>query len=245
MNNPKVALTTKSRFQAWLAGSIVVASLITIGGLGLAVILIDKTGAMSVFNILIPVVATWVGTVLAYYFSKENFDAATQSVTELARLSTQEKLKSIPVIEKMIPRALMHFEILSAANPPDKAKLVDIIDRQEKAKKGLRIPFLDEKSFPLYMIHRSTIDKYLTKRTLKGDALNNIVLQELLDDPDYKKNLEESFGVVSQKATLADVKDILDKSSYIQDVFVTESGSAKEAIIGFITNVMVTQYSTV
>jgi hypothetical protein len=195
-----------------LAGAIVIVSLITIGGLALAVILVDTAQAQSVFNILVPVVSTWIGTVLAYYFSKDNFSAATQSVTELARLTTQEKLKSFPVMEKMIPRAILHFEAISAANPPDQVKLIDMIDRQEKAGKGLRIPLLDENNFSLYVIHRSTIDRYLTKRTLKGDDPKTIVLKELLDDPDFKKILDESFGVVPREATLADAKNQLDKS---------------------------------
>jgi len=243
MGNPTTI--NKSKFQAWLAGSIVVVSLITIAGLGLAVIFIDKTTAMNVFNIVIPVVSTWVGTVLAYYFSKENFDAATQSVTELARLSTQEKLRSIPVLEKMIPLALMHFEVITAAKPADQVKLVEMIDRQEKVKKGLRIPILNENNFPLYVIHRSTIDRYLTKRTLKADDLMKITLKELLEDSDYKKPLGESFGVVSRKATLADVKAELEKSNNTQDVFITERGTDKEAILGFITNTMIEEYSTV
>jgi hypothetical protein len=224
----------------------VIASLITIGVLaGLVIARGDAAERRNVFNILVPVLSTWVGTVLAYYFSRENFAAATQSVTELARLTTQERLRSIPVIEKMIPRAVMHFEVMSAANPADQIKLVDMIDRQEKAKKGLRIPVLNESFFPLYVIHRSTIDRYLTNRARKDDKPEDIVLKELLDDPDLKKILDESFGVVRRDATLADVKNELDKSVNTQDVFVTEKGAKKEAILGFITNTMVEEYSTV
>jgi hypothetical protein len=245
MANQKNTTDNKSNIQTWLAGGIVLASLIIIGGLGYAMILIDNKEAANIFNIIIPVVSTWVGTVLAYYFSKENFAAATQSVTDLAKFTTQEKLKSIPVIEKMIPYSMMHFEIISASKPPDQIMLVDIIDRQEKAKKGLRIPILNENNFPLYVIHRSTMDMYITKRTLSGGILKNMTLKGLLEDPDLKKNLDESFGVVERNSTLADAKNALEKSSRIQDVFVTEKGTAKEAILGFITNTIVEQYSTV
>jgi hypothetical protein len=245
MADPKNSTNGKSKFQTWLAGTIVVASLITIVALGLAVILINTDEATNVFNIIIPVVSTWVGTVLAYYFSKENFDAATKSVTELARLTTQEKLQSIPVNEKMIPLALMHFEVISTAYPKDQVTLIDMVDRQEKAKKGLRIPILDEDRLPLWVIHRSTIDRYFTKRSLKGADVSKIVLQELLDDPEFKDNLEESFEVVPLKATLADVKFALDRSTYTQDVFISQNGSDQEAVLGFITNTMVEKFSTV
>lgn len=235
----------KSRAQAWLAGGIIIASLVTIAGLATAVILINREQAVNIFNIVIPVVSTWVGTILAYYFSKENFDAATQSVTELTRLTTQEKLKSIPVVNKMIPRDGMFYELITAAAPADAIKLVDMISRQEKAKKGLRIPILDEKFFPLYVIHRSVMDQYLTRRTLQGDDIKTITLKELLDDTELKKIIQDSFGVVGRTATLADVKVELEKSSSIQDVFITETGKTEEAILGFITNTMVEEYSIV
>ena len=55
-----------------------------------------------VLSVVLPMLATWVGTVLAYYFSKENFSAASQSVTAMAaRLSGIEKLKSIAIKERM------------------------------------------------------------------------------------------------------------------------------------------------
>jgi hypothetical protein len=49
--------------------------------------------AKYVFAAVLPVVAAWVGSVMAFYFGKENFRAATESVTQTARLlSSQEKL---------------------------------------------------------------------------------------------------------------------------------------------------------
>jgi hypothetical protein len=42
---------------------------------------------------VLPVVAAWVGTLMAFYFGKENFKAATDSVSQIARqLTSQEKL---------------------------------------------------------------------------------------------------------------------------------------------------------
>ena len=50
--------------------------------------------AKFVFGAALPLLASWVGTILAYYFSKDNFMAATQSVTQLARtVSGIEKLR--------------------------------------------------------------------------------------------------------------------------------------------------------
>ena len=49
---------------------------------------------------MLPVVAAWVGTVMAFYFGKENFKAATDSLSQIARqLTSQEKLGQTNVQE--------------------------------------------------------------------------------------------------------------------------------------------------
>ena len=45
-----------------------------------------------VFNALLPLLGTWVGTVLAYYFSRKNFEAASQSVERMVTLTTEQRL---------------------------------------------------------------------------------------------------------------------------------------------------------
>ena len=41
--------------------------------------------AQMVFTAILPLFGAWVGTILAFYFGKENFEAATRSVTAIAR----------------------------------------------------------------------------------------------------------------------------------------------------------------
>jgi len=55
----------------------------------------EKQISMQVLTTVLPLIGTWVGTVMAYYFSRENFEAASRSAAELARqLTPQEKLRS-------------------------------------------------------------------------------------------------------------------------------------------------------
>src|SRR5215469_480815 len=59
-----------------------------------------------VFASIIPLLGSWMGTVLAYYFSRENLAAATQSVRDLTQAVTgMDKLKATLVKDKMIPIA--------------------------------------------------------------------------------------------------------------------------------------------
>ena len=60
--------------------------------------------AKDVLNAVLPLIASWVGTVLAYYYSRENLSAATRSATELARNMTgAEKLRSLAARETLMP----------------------------------------------------------------------------------------------------------------------------------------------
>src|SRR6478609_5743961 len=56
-----------------------------------------------VFASIVPVIGTWMGTVMAFYFSKENLEAANRSVKSLIQhISSNEKLASIKSSEVMI-----------------------------------------------------------------------------------------------------------------------------------------------
>ena len=60
-----------------------------------------------VFNALLPLLGTWVGTVLAYYFSRKNFEAASQSVERMVTLTTEQKLASLaPIVSKALGRTV-------------------------------------------------------------------------------------------------------------------------------------------
>ncbi len=84
-----------------------VTTLALIGLIGLAIAVIGLAAADArpdatndVFNALLPLLGTWVGTVLAFYFSRENFKSAQESVRHLAeRLTPQERLRRVPVAE--------------------------------------------------------------------------------------------------------------------------------------------------
>src|SRR5689334_7338076 len=94
--------------REFLAITVTLASLVGVIALGITVILLGKNKdqsvvAKDVLSTMLPLIGTWVGTVLAFYFSKANFEAAQQSVAAMAKqVSGQEKLKSIPVSSKMI-----------------------------------------------------------------------------------------------------------------------------------------------
>jgi hypothetical protein len=221
-----------------------------LGVLFLAIVVIainytDKNTTVMVFTTVLPLFGAWVGTILAFYFGKENFEAATRSVTAIARsVGLMEKLKAIPVKDKMIPKAQMLFGTL----PADQINLLKVLDKLTQEKKGVRYPILNDQGHPVYIIHRSAIDGYLVGKARQDPPpkLDTLTLQNLLDDDaDLKKLFETSFETVREDATLAEAKSAMDRTPKCQDVFVTKGGTKNEPVLGWITNAIIQELATV
>lgn len=77
-------------------------------GLTMAFRLTEETAKIQslqyVFTALLPLWGTWMGTVMAFYFSKENFLAASQSVQRLVeQITPNQRLEATKCVKVMIP----------------------------------------------------------------------------------------------------------------------------------------------
>jgi hypothetical protein len=236
-NSAPVSDWKSTRF--WLALLVTLVSIASVSILAYVIIREDKEKAQGVLNSVLPLLGTWVGTILAYYFSKENFEAATKSVTAIAsQLTSDQKLQSIPVKSKMIYKA----EMIVQKAPATGIKLTDVLNVLDQKKKGNRVPILGDKDEPVYIVHRSLIDSYLSSLARAGKPSADIAaqtLQTMLDaDPDTKR-MAETFATVKAEATLAEAKTAMDNLPDCQDVFVTQTGNKAEPVLGWITNVII------
>ena len=166
------------------------------------------------------------------------------------KLTPMEKLESIPARLKMIPKTQMVLLNITADKPLDEIKIVGDILETFIQKEQNRLPILDENDYPKYMIHRSMIDKYLTQKNIEGglstDRLKKLSLKDLLDDDkELKKLFETSFVTIKEDANLADAKIEMDKVENCLDVFVTRNGTRNEPVIGWLTNLKVTESAKV
>jgi hypothetical protein len=197
----------------------------------------DQTQTIQmVFTAVLPLFGAWVGTILAFYYGRENFEASTRSFTKIAEsVGGIEKLKEIEVSTKMIAKKDMIFDNASV----DKIKLTEII---KKLSEKERLPILNDKGAIIYMIHRSYIDRYMTQKALESPPpnLKDLTLKDLLEgDSKLKDVFEHSFGFVKEGATLADAKTEMERLPKCQDVFVTKTGSKDDPVVGWITNTII------
>lgn len=242
MNNTTNLLPPESTHRWKLALTITILSIVSIGVIaGLVIGLAGDKGAasQSVLAAVLPLLAAWVSTVLAYYYSSESIEAATQSVKDL--MSPEEKLKSILVKDKM----LKLYEILYFTYT-DELNVQEMLNKLKTSGKGYRFPFLGEDKQPVFMLHSSAVAEAMVERSLAGDDLSTLTLKNLFDKVKGLKALAEgSFGVLVENATLADAKSEMQRINNCQDVFITENGRKDGAVIGWVTNRIIEQSSKV
>lgn len=241
----------EGRYRNQLAFWITVISITGVIVLGITVIALSgdaehKDSAQLVLTGVLPLLGAWVGTVLAYYFSKENFEAATRSVSEFSRkLSGDEALAAIGVESVMIERdTMLTFEL-----PASSLILSTVLDQIDQADKGSRIPIISGKGQPKFVIHRSVIDRYLVEKARAGASQSDIeklTLENFFsDDPKREDKFSRSFTTVGPKDNLSEAKKVMEQEPGIQDVFVTTTGKRDGELLGWITNVIISEHSVV
>jgi len=207
------------------------------------------SGIKDILGIELPVLGAWVGTVLAFYFGRENFESAAKSTAALVRqLSPDEKLRSILARAVMIPIEKAVVLKLTAKNGGfNEADLKLTTDVLGKLDGKNRLPILDPDGRIKYVAHRSLIDGFIVKKVLAAKPANpaDLTLKDVLNDSDAARIVRESFGTVSPDSPLSEAKALIDHSDIVLDVFVTESGKPTDKVLGWITNVVIREQSKV
>lgn len=201
----------------------------------------------DILGMLLPVLGTWVGTVLAFYFSKENFVAAAEQTNALVRqLTPDQKLQAIPVDQTMISMESSDTVKFVLSKKEEEVKLkADILDPLLPEGAKNRLPCVDPDGKVKYVFHRSIIEGFISKQALSGATnLTDLTLKDLLAS-DQVKRITTAFGVVGKSANLSAVKSLIDGSPDCADVFVTIDGTKSSKAIGWITNVILAEKSKV
>jgi len=229
--------------RTWLTVGVMVGGLILIVVFGLVYVFDsnEATASENVFNALIPLIASWIGTVLAFYFGRENMEAAADRFLTL----NSETLDDIPVENVMIDLGTMVFE----DDDPDlngNLKLLELVESYKKIRKD-RIPFLTkDKLSPQYIIHISFIESFLA--TYKGEDPNisKLTINNLIQSDQFRDHFgfEETHGfvVVGPRTSLELAIENLNKIDQGRDIFITEGGKENGRVIGWITDSLIDRF---
>lgn len=226
-----------SRVVIWGAGFVAVYSAV-------AVIAVALTGdgketadtAKGILGALLPVVGTWIGSVLAFYFGKENYRAAAEE----ARLSLGQRLSKLALAEAVPANSIKSFTVKS-----DTEALALTLDKLraefERIKPFYRLPLLLPDGVVVYILHRQPLDSFLADQS--PTPAKELTFGDLLLSS-HGERVRHAAGFVSKAATLGEAKSHMEAKAHCQDVFITESGKPTERVLGWLTNNAIQEAAT-
>lgn len=215
----------------------------------------------TLFTAILPLFGTWIGTVLAFYYTKENLQAANESIRDLVgKVTSAKKLESTKAKDVMIPiEKLLYMEFKSTDDPASlllKENFHDYLTREGIS----RVILLNEHKHAKYVIHRSIIERFIALQYFsqrarqvgddQADELESIAstatFADLLqsDDDQIRGILKDGINFISIEATLSVAKALM-SNKYCQDVFITKGGQSNEPVLGWITNKTIEENSLV
>ncbi|MEB3335091.1 MAG: hypothetical protein VKP70_08915 [Cyanobacteriota bacterium] len=221
-----------------IAIGILVVSALVIAVLAGVAIRADTTNALTIFNITLPVIASWVGTVLAFYFGRENFEAANSQMRQLINKLTPEERALAPISEIM--RAISDTTRYQLESADQATRLELKILREKFSDSTTRLPVIGPDFTPRFLIHASKIDKYLAEGGKETDTLQAFIDQMSNDNLAFDAG--RGFVLVATTDTIATAKARLEASPSCQDIFITKDGKSDQPLLGWVSNIRLSKY---
>lgn len=224
-------------FREWLGTIVIVLSVAALAFVGWKIVGNKEASSddfQFVYSSLLPLVGTWVGVVLAFYFGKENYEAASKRYENLIDKLTPELLDNVKVDQIMIARKTMVVKKWMDIKEEKVSEIIKFLVNVDKS----RLPILDNNGKVKYIVHSSLLTKPST------DAANNIQPSDTsikMEDfvKKYKNTYVDTIVKVDSGTILEEVRKQMSKDDGIQDVFVMDSNGN---LIGWLTNTLILRY---
>lgn len=220
--------------------TVVLLAIVGVMVLAVTIVIVDPDSGQNVFNVIVPVIAAWVGTVLAFYYGRQNFQTANEEIREMVRELGPDDRARQPVTAIMKPAWNMTSMVVDGNGSAASLTL-----RELKAKyvgNVSRLPVLGSDRSALYMIHESRVDRHVAEGGSIEDTLETFVATQAADTPPVQFDYGHGFLTVPENATVADVKHELVREQSVQDVFVTRSGRPDGEVLGWVSNIRLARY---
>lgn len=201
---------------------------------------------------LLPMIGTWVGTVLAFYFTNDSFQTASNQTRLTLADARDARLRQIPASGAMMPIASVKGIAADDAGWEGFNFKTGVLDFLASEKVG-RLPVFSTARDRIYgIVHDSVVKDFALRRGIRPTSADttasNETLKQFLDDAEVSPRFRNSVGFVGPDATLADVKKVMDEVTArgypCRDVFVTDTGTAAGRPLGLITNVDLEKWSS-
>jgi hypothetical protein len=182
---------------------------------------------LMVLAIVVPLLATWIGSAVAYAYSSSNFTLALNAAGRIG--APQSATDDRPITDVMIERKQFVESITLDAT--QSRNDIPIKKLKEMFRPGVtRIPVLNENGAIEYIIHELPAYKFHSK-----PGRTNATLEDLVNDAELSPWLRR-YEVVPSSCTVSDVRKKMAVEPYFQDVFVTPDGRTESPVMGWVTD---------
>lgn len=188
--------------------------------------------SIQLIGLVLPVLGTWVGTVLAFYFARENFEAAQVG----GAVASRRAAASTPASEVMVP--IDQLETVFEDVDDDWKRNHDLgwLKSRITGRKPPRAILKDKSGNVLEIIHEETIDHYNASDPSRSlsDSIKQLLEQKYDSSRTYGE-IAKGFGCVGEGDTLAKCQSSMEQEG-IRNVIVTKTGEKNVPPIGLITD---------
>ena len=196
--------------------------------------------AKEVLHAILPMIATWVGAIIAFYFGRENFEAAQQ---QIKKMLDPNALDDIPVKNIMIHTSTMVLQKYDLNK-----KLEEYVKFLVEVNKS-RLPIIDENNRIKFIIHKSEMDHALNTVNTESNSSNYFTIEEFLRNDDrsgkFGFNQPKGFVTVLPETSLESAIKTMAKLEGCKDIFITSTGNDKGTLLGWITDTLSYQFLNV
>lgn len=189
----------------------------------------DKDRAAErIFSATLPLYGTWIGTLLAYYFAKENFDSGAQNTKEIFRISRPNQSKNLESI--LVAAAISNRFLFETDLAKSLKDIKSILIRNDRK----RLPILDQADHTLkFLAYYEDLDAYDVNNPNKS-------LSDFIQNSSDKN---KPVVFVSKEITLARANEDRKRVVDCRDIFVTENGAKDGKVIGYLSDFDIDRYS--
>lgn len=191
----------------------------------------------------LPLYGTWVGTILAFYFSRNAFEAASSATARNAdvfqKVNRDPVLAPDNILDKISLKALANDLVFRQTdiNKP----LQDVVDELESRGRYRTIVIDADKKY-VDLVYRINASAFLTQ------SEGNLVpppptLKTYLDWRHNQGSKAQPIVVfLPESATLADAEAKLEETTGCRDVIVTTDGSNTSQVVVYVTDADINEY---
>ncbi|MEM6517366.1 MAG: CBS domain-containing protein [Bacteroidota bacterium] len=220
-------------FREKLGLIVIIISVIILGLVGAIIIWKDSSKAQFVYTSLLPMVGTWVGVVLAFYFGKENYEAASKGLENIINKLTPDVLDDIPVSQIMISRKTMVAKKWDDIRNKTVKETQDFLLENEKT----RLPLLDNEGRVIYIVHSSLMSKPKKNENDEVEVMDTSkTMEEFISD---NKEIVGKIHWVKENDIIENVQKIMKDDTNCKDVFVENES---DQLVGWVTDTLILRF---